>query len=390
MTDPSATPSGATGEVKSRLESVPASAPPSTAPVAPGEADFSSVHSTTFPQLLHHLGVSLVVSTHQAHKLIVLRADGDTLNTHFCPFDWPTGIAFHPEKSCLMIGSRRQVWDFRNHPGVTGKLEPSHRYDAAFLPRSIQFTGDIRIHDLAWAGEELWAVNTRFSCLCTFSKDASFVPRWRPPFISAMAAEDRCHLNGLACDETGPRLVTLLAQTDTAGGWRAHKRDGGCLWDVQQNRPIVTGLSMPHSPRFHEGRIWILESGWGAFGTVDQRKGTVDHVSRLPGFTRGLCFAGPYAFVGLSKIRESNVFGGIPIAESKQPRECGIWAIDIRTGQTVAFVQFSGVVQEIFAVEVLPDLRFPEIINESEEVLDSSYAVPDEAMTSLRTRGHFS
>jgi uncharacterized protein (TIGR03032 family) len=353
----------------------PADPPPDAAAPAPAP-DFSSVHTSNFPALLREAGISLVVSTYQAGKLIILRADGNAINTHFCQFASPMGVAYDSPTQKIALGTRHQVWEFRNHPGVAAKLSPAGRHDAAFLPRHIHFTGDIRIHDVAWMGDELWAVNTRFSCLCTFDREHSFVPRWRPPFITALAPEDRCHLNGMAMQDGKPRLVTLLARTDTAGGWRAHKRDGGCVWDLATDAPLVTGLSMPHSPRLHDGRVWCLESGHGGIGVIDAPAGAYTEVARLPGFTRGLCFAGPYAFVGLSQIRESATFGGVPIAESKEPRYCGIWAVETRTGRVAAFLRFEGVVQEIFAVEALPDLLFPEMINEPGATLDSSFVLP--------------
>jgi uncharacterized protein (TIGR03032 family) len=351
--------------------------PPPPAPGGPASTpDFSSVHTTSFPALLRELGVSLVVSTYQAGKLILVREQGGVLNTHYAQFASPMGVAYDAARRRLAVGTGHQVWEFHDHPSVSAKLDPPNRCDAVFLPRAIHFSGDIRIHDIAWAGDELWAVNTRFSCLCTFDRDHSFVPRWRPPFVSALAPEDRCHLNGLAVADGAPTFVTLLARTDVGGGWRAHKRDGGCVWDLAANAPIAQGLSMPHSPRHHAGKVWCLESGQGGLCVVDAAAGRVIEVTRLPGFTRGLGFAGAYAFVGLSQIRESAIFGGIPIAEGKTPRECGVWAVDTRTGETVAFLRFEGVVQEIFAVEVLPAIRHPELINEAGPLLDSSFVVP--------------
>ncbi len=108
---------------------------------------------------------------------------------------------------------------------------------------------------------------------------------------------------------------------------------------------------------------------------LDESSGKLVEVVRLPGFTRGLCFVGPYAFVGLSQIRESAIFGGIPIAADSRERYCGVWVVDTRNGATVAFVRFEGVVQEIFAVEALPDICFPELLHETGAILDSSFVV---------------
>ena len=181
-----------------------------------------SAFTNSFPELLNALGASLLISTYQAGKLIVVRADGASLNTHFRSFPMPMGIALDGPR--LALGTRVQVWQFVNRPEVARKLEPAGKHDACFVPRGSHVTGDIRIHEIAWAERELWMVNTRFSCLCILNSDCSFVPRWRPPFISALALEDRCHLNGMALVEGRPRYVTVLGQTDTPGGWRSNRR----------------------------------------------------------------------------------------------------------------------------------------------------------------------
>jgi uncharacterized protein (TIGR03032 family) len=223
-------------------------------------------------------------------------------------------------------------------------------------------------------------VNTRFSCLCTLDQDHSFNPRWRPPFITALAPQDRCHLNGLALVGGQPRYVTALGETDTPGGWRANKASGGLLMDVDSNDILLRGLSMPHSPRWYENQLWLLESGQGSLAVVDLPKQTWRTVTQLPGFTRGIDFVGPLAFIGLSQVRESAVFSGIPLVDRLQERNCGVWVVNIQTGQTVAFLRFEDVVQEIFAVQVLRGIRFPDILEWEDERLAISYALPDEAL----------
>lgn len=337
-----------------------------------------SVHTDNFPALLKQLGVSLVVSTYQAGKLIVVRADGAALNTHFRLFSKPMGLA--ADQARLAIGVSSQIWELRNVPAVAPKLEPKGKHDACYLPRNIHTTGDIDIHEMAWGEEGLWFINTRFSCLCTLDFDHSFVPRWRPPFVSAYAPEDRCHLNGLGMVDGQPRYVTALGQTDTPGGWRANKANGGLLMDLAGNSVIATGLSMPHSPRWYRNQLWVLESGQGSLATVDLETGQLTTVATLPGFTRGLTFWGPLAFIGLSQVRETAVFSGIPITERLTERICGVWVVNIESGQTVAFLKFEDAVQEIFAVELLPGICFPEIINEDNEFFRTSYVLPDEAL----------
>src|SRR5438270_4389627 len=296
----------------------PGGAPPEAA--APTAVPFHYSQTESFVALLQQLGASLLVSTYQANKLLVGRAAGGGLSMLVRTFERPMGLAVDADR--LTIGTRNQIWSLRNAPDIAPRVEPAGQHDACFLPRSSHITGDIGVHELAWAytrGQEteadstltpdpclltpeLWVVNTRFSCLCTLSPDYSFVPRWRPPFITALAAEDRCHLNGLCVTDGRPRYVTALGATDSAGGWRADKPHGGIVMELPGGEVVARGLSMPHSPRWHEGRLWVCESGTGGVVRIDPAGGGRETVASLPGFTRGLAPAGPYAFVGLSKI----------------------------------------------------------------------------------------
>src|SRR5216110_2786874 len=168
------------------------------APAVPANTavEFHYTQTDGFAALLHELGASLLVSTYQANKLLAVRAAGGGLSTLVRTFDRPMGLA--ADARWVALGTRDRVWFLRNAPDIAPRVEPAGLHDACYLPRSCHVTGDIGVHEMAWAGDELWVVNTRFSCLCTLHLDYSFVPRWRPPFITAFAAEDRCHLNGLA------------------------------------------------------------------------------------------------------------------------------------------------------------------------------------------------
>jgi uncharacterized protein (TIGR03032 family) len=346
---------------------------------ASAAAPLRSVHTTNFPAILEQLGLTVLVTTYQAGKLVMLRPDGDVLNTHFRRFSKPMGLARAGDR--LAIGTAREIREYHNVPAVARRLEPAGRYDACFLPRHGHCTGDIQIHEMAWGGEELWFVNTRFSCLCTLDRIHSFVPRWTPPFITELAPEDRCHLNGMCLVEGRPAFVTALGETDTKGGWRANKKEGGVLVEVETGRVIVRGLSMPHSPRWHNGKLWLLESGAGGIGYVDPRTRRYERIAELPGFTRGLDFRGNLAFVGLSQVRETAVFSGVPIAERPvEERCCGVWVVDLTTGATVAFVRFEDAVQEIFAVQALPGIRYPELIDDDNPLIADSFVLPDQAL----------
>jgi uncharacterized protein (TIGR03032 family) len=296
------------------------------------------------------------------------------VNTHFRTYDKPMGIAVAPGR--IAIGSRTEVWDLRDMPRAAVQIEPAGSHDACYLPRRRHVTGDIAVHDLAFAGGELWLVATAFSGLATLDDTHSFVPRWRPPFITALAPEDRCHLNGVAVIDDRPAYVTALGTTDEPGGWRPTKADGGVLIDVESSQVVIAGLSMPHSPRWHQGRLWLLESGRGTLCVADPAAGTVEVVAELPGFTRGLAFAGQTAFVGLSQIRESATFGELPVTRRPGERQCGVWTVDLGTGTVTGFLRFDGLVQEIFDVAVLHRRRFPEIGEPGDALTARAYALP--------------
>jgi len=350
-----------------------------------------SVHTSNFPDILAQLRASILVTTYQAGKLVILRSDAGVLNTHFRNLNKPMGLAREGGK--LAVGCSIDVWEFHNVPAVCRKLDESDDYpsveakhDGCFLPRRSHCTGDVQIHEMAWVDGELIFVNTAFSCLSARSDANSFEPTWRPKFIKQYAPGDNCHLNGLAVREGKTRYVTALGKTNEPGEWRQNKRDGGILIDVESDEIIARGLSMPHSPRWYNDKLWLLESGDGTIGIVDTSTGKYESIAQFPGFTRGISFLGRLAFVGLSQVRESAVFSGIPLVDRlqrAQERTCGVWVVDIERGETVGFCQFEDGVQEIFAVEFLPGMRFPDLVNHDPKIVGHSYVLGDEALAEV-------
>jgi uncharacterized protein (TIGR03032 family) len=314
-------------------------------------------YTRTLPPLLSRLGISLLVSTYQAGKVAAVGVAQGELTLSFHNFERAMGLAVKPD--AIAVGARAQVWFLRSAPDLAARIEPAGRHDACFLTRSSHFTGEIQAHELAWAGDELWLVNTAFGCLCTLDSQHSFVPRWRPPFLTALAAEDRCHLNGLAMADGAPKYVTALAETDTPQGWRPNKVTSGCLIDVASGQTVARGFAMPHSPRVQGGRVWMLHSGAGRLVLVDPASGKVETVTELPGYTRGLALYDRFAFVGLSKIRETSTFGGMPIVARRPELKCGVGVVDLGTGRLIAHLEFVTGVEEIFAVQVLPGACCP-------------------------------
>ena len=357
---------------------LPRSQPPrERTPPAPME--FKYTQSESVPALLAELRSSLLVSTYQANKLLVARAAGLGLSTLVRTFDRPMGLAVDSRR--MAVGTRDGIWFLRNAPDIAPRIEPAGHHDACYLPRTQHVTGDIGVHELAWAGDELWIISTRFSCLCTLNPDFSFVPRWRPKFVTALAAEDRCHLNGLMVVDGKPRFATALGETNEKDGWRKEKARGGCLIDIPSDEVVTRGLSMPHSPRWHDGRLWVLESGTGQLSLVDVPTGKRQMVVEVPGFARGLAFAGRHAFIGLSKIRTTSAMDGVPLAARRDELKCGVAVVDLTAGHVVGMLEFQTAVEEVFDVQLLPGLRFPEVVGFQKDSLHHTFVVPPENNT---------
>jgi uncharacterized protein (TIGR03032 family) len=319
------------------------------------QRDIRCSHSENLPALLGQLRLSILISTYQTGHLVVLAARQGRLVVSFHQFERAMGMAVKP--GTIAICTRKEVWFLRDVPDIAAKLEPRGQYDACFLARTSHFTGDIQAHECAWVGDEFWVVNTLFSCLAALHPYYSFAPRWRPPFVSALRPEDRCHLNGLALVDGQPRYVTALSQTDSPEGWRAVKATGGCLLEVPTGRMVAGGLSLPHSPRVDGGRLFFLHSGQGRLDMLDLSSGQVAPVAALPGVARGLALHAGYAFVGLSKARPT--LEGVPIVAQRDQLKCGLVVVDLRTGGLAGQLEFHTGVEEIFDVQVLPGITFP-------------------------------
>ncbi|MFN8190390.1 MAG: TIGR03032 family protein [Nocardioidaceae bacterium] len=319
-------------------------------------------HSADFAALLEAAGCSLLISTYQAGQLVAVGVADGRPEFSFRGFDRAMGVAVGADR--LAVAGKSQVWWLRDHRELAPSIEPAGRFDRCWLPRSSSVTGAIHCHEIAWGvdaeGEpELWLVNTLFSCLASLDSRFSFVPRWRPPYISALAAQDRCHLNGLAMRDGAPAFVTVMSATDEPAGWRAARNDSGAVLDVASGEAVTTGLAMPHSPRWYAGALWVLNSGLGRLERVDAATGQREGVAAVPGYARGLAFHGGLAFVGLSRIRETAIFGGAPIAAHHDELKCGVGVIDVASGATVATLEFTSGVEEIFDVQVVPGARCP-------------------------------
>jgi uncharacterized protein (TIGR03032 family) len=351
-----------TDQRRTGADATEAAAPPTNPAGGGGTTEVRYQYSPLFPRVLEDAGCSLLVSTYQAGQLVAVGVADGELTFSFHAFDRAMGIAVGADR--VAVAGKGQIWSLDNHSELAPRIDPVGRYDTCWLPRSSIVAGEIQCHEIAWGtaanGEpDLWIVNTLFSCLAGLAPRYSFVPRWRPRFVSELAPQDRCHLNGLAMRDGSPAFVTVMAQTDEPGGWRTVRNDSGTVLDVTSGEMVTTGLAMPHSPRWHEGELFVLNSGMGRLERVDLADGDREAIAAVPGYARGLAIHGGLAFVGLSKIRETAIFGGAPIAAYHDQLKCGVGVIELGTGTTVATLQFDNRVEEIFDVQALPGVRCP-------------------------------
>lgn len=270
-------------------------------------------------------------------------------------------MGMHAESQRIYLAGLHQVWRLENV--LRRGQYANERFDRLFVPRNAQVTGDIDVHELAVepSGRVVF-INTLYSCLAAFSRTDSFVPLWKPKFISKLAAEDRCHLNGLAMENGQARYVSAICRSDIVNGWRDRRASGGIIIDITDDRIVTEGLSMPHSPRLYRDQLWVLDSGRGYLAKVDRRSGKIEDVCFCPGFLRGLAFTGKYAVVGLSLPRDTS-FSGLELDNELKKRDAEAWAglniIDTQTGDVVQWLRLQGHIRETFAVGILPEVRCP-------------------------------
>ena len=311
---------------------------------------------------MREMRLSLAFTTYQTGKLFLLgvRPDGK-LSIFERTFERCMGLAVSGTQT-LWMSTLYQLWRFENAL-PRGESAPGG-YDAFYVPQLATTTGDVDAHDVALdADGSPVFVATLFSCLAAPSETHSFRPLWRPPWISRLAAEDRCHMNGLAMRDGKPAFITAVSTTDVHEGWREHRQSGGVVCDVQSNEIVARRLSMPHSPRWHNGQLYVLNSGAGEFGRVDLATGKFEPIAFCPGYARGLSLVGNFAVIGLSTCRENRTFSGLPLDAALEKKNvtprCGVLVVDLRTGDVVHSITIEGIVREIYDVAILPGVTMP-------------------------------
>ncbi len=329
------------------------------------EAKAAAAQTVTYsmsPGLAGFLGsqkIALAISSYQSGKFYLLGQNVDGgLMVHERFFRKAMGICA-PDKDTLVLATLFQILRFKN---VLNEGEQINNvFDGCYVPREIFVTGELDAHDVGVLKDgRVMFVNTLYNCLATPSARHSFTPIWKPPFISRIVKEDRCHLNGLAMEDGVPRYVTAVSKSDTIDGWRDRRFDGGIVIDVQSGEIVIGGLSMPHSPRVYGGKLWVLNSGAGELGWIEPAAKAADarfhRLAFCPGFVRGLAFHGKFAFVGLSKPRYRRFEGLVldrKLAEADSEPWCGVQVIDLDSGACVHWFRVDGAVAELYDLAVM-------------------------------------
>lgn len=340
--------------------------------------DFQITVSRNFPAWLAQQKSSIAF-THPPLKvfLIGLKRNGQ-LSIYERTFPRCLGIAGR-DSDTIFVTSRHQIWRLEN--GLRRDQLVEDEYDRQFIPRKVYTTGYMGTHDVAVDKEgRLIFVNTRFGCLATVSDEVSFTPLWRPNHlknVSFKEAGDRCHLNGLAMKDGQPAYVTSVSQTDVIDGWRDRRKGGGVVIDVPANEVVCAGLSMPHSPRWYRGKLWLTNSGTGHFGFVDFARGAFEPVAWAPAFLRGLCFIGEYAVVGASRPREGDVYSGLGLDEQLRAHNAtarmGLFVININTGNIENWLFIESDLREVYDAIALPGARAPMAVGIVSDEIDTTY-----------------
>lgn len=336
--------------------------------------DFTCSSTEHFPALLREFGLSLIFTSYQAGRVIMVRSDGKQLHLSVKAFPRPMGLAVDNDR--VVLGINSQLLDFRRFDAVAPDLDPPGMVDACFVPRSSHITGMINVHDIAWGDEGLWVVNSQFSCLSLIQSDFSFVPRWKPSFISDLVPEDRCHLNGMAMRDGKPRYVTSFTNLDNPEAWRQERTPIGLLMDVATNEVLASSLFMPHSPRYYQNKVYYCNSGCGELCCFDPVSGENQVLLQLPGFTRGIAFYGPLMFLGTSRTRNSDVQSQLPLNDRDGETEAGIWVIDLETHEPIAKLIFSGDIHQIYDIGVFSGLAFPDLLQLDDELVKNIFDYP--------------
>ena len=313
------------------------------APTGPEAAEekFALTTSPHFPEWLARAGASIAFSTYQAGKLFFLglRPDG-RLSVFERTFARCMGLGGQRRRAHARAGHALSDLPLRQR--AARRAGQARRQRRALCAASAWITGDLDVHDIGIdAGRRPVFVNTLFSCLATVSDGSQFqaalaaalrfpagargpLPSQRPGDARRRAA--LCHRRRGA--RTSPTAGATSASTAALSS------------TSRPARSSCEGLSMPHSPRLHDGRLWLLNSGDRRIRLRRSRERPFEPSPSVPAMRAVSPFVGDHAIIGLSLARENRTFQGLPLdqalAKHGAEARCGLLVIDLKTGDTIA------------------------------------------------------
>jgi uncharacterized protein (TIGR03032 family) len=291
---------------------------------------------------------SLAVTTYNSGKLALISAAGGSLVVRVSKLIRPMGVAYGGER--LAVATRDRILSWRLE--TTGQAD-----EPSFVAEAGHFTGRLDAHELAYDSRGLVFANTRFNCLARPSDRAHFRRMWTPRFMKehSRTPRDCCHLNGLGLRDGRVNFATAFCTGAEPDSWRGDRRmTEGVVLDVTSDRVVASNLCMPHSPRWDESQWWFCNSGEGTLCQFDATGGVHHAVAALPGFTRGLMFAGGRAVVGLSRIRRRHILDAPPVRARHRSLRSGLWLVDVAAGRIPGALEFVRGGREVFDVAFLP------------------------------------
>jgi uncharacterized protein (TIGR03032 family) len=332
--------------------------------------------AATDPQLLQYTvhgawwetlatsGVTLLVTREYEHLVMAMRVGPSGPMISYMRMPHPSGLAIDRARGIIHIASTRnpnQIYDLAPVTGLAARLDVKTEplQGSPLLPiRSRFLPGSLYMHDLAFIGGKLHANAVGQNAIIALDDDGQFRPVWWPHCIETATGpifgQNYIQLNSIAA---GSDLASSFfsASTDRISARRpGHKNfpvdKRGVIFSGAQREPVVRQLTRPHSARLHNEHVWVDNSGYGEFGVA---VGDIfQPITRLPGWTRGLCFHKRIAFVGTSRVipRFRQYAPGLEVDSSL----CGIHAVDIESGAVVGSMLWP-YGNQIFAIEWAPN-----------------------------------
>lgn len=335
-----------------------------TTTITQSASQFEIIASRQFSKWLFEQKISIVFTTYQTNKVFLLGINQQgRLSIFERSFERSTALHAIGHQT-LYLSTSYQLWRFEN---ALPEGKASGGYDCFMVPQVAWTTGALDIHDINTLSDGSCVfANTRFSCIAKVSEKYSFIPIWKPFFITDLTPEDRCHLSGFTCRNGELAFATAFASSNIFEGWRNAILDGGVLIDIPSNTLVTEGLSLPNNPVFYNEKLYLLNSGTGEFGTIDLKNGKFTPIVFCEGFPRGLTINNNFAIIGVSKTHEVK---GQPttvletrLINSKIESKSGLIVVDLTSGQIVHNFSIQGFIHDIFDVTHLEGVFCPSAV----------------------------